>query len=78
MVVDAVLWHWVYIVAATEGTVDPGTEGFVQDIQWMEEYFYADNRLFVSTRSTRIQQAFNVLTETFDWVGLLTNVVKTV
>ena len=32
----------------------------------------------MSTRETRIQQAFDVRTEMFDWIGLLTNVVKTV
>ena len=32
----------------------------------------------MSTRETRIQQAFDVRMEMFDWIGLLTNVVKTV
>ena len=58
--------------------MEPGTEGFRQDIQRMAEYFYADNGLLVSTRATQLQQAFEVLTEMFDWVGLLTNFFKTV
>ena len=44
----------------------------------MAEFFYDDNGLLVSTRTTRLQQAFGVLTEMFDWICLLTNVVKTV
>ena len=78
MVVDVVLWHWFTVVAETERTVEPGTEGFGQEIQRMAAYFYADNILFVSTRATRLHRAFDVLREMFDWVGLLTRVVKTV
>ena len=78
MVVDAVLWHWSTMVAATEGTVNPGTEGFGQDIQRMAKDFYADNGLLVSTRVTWLHQAFDVLTEKFDWDRMLTNVIKTV
>ena len=43
MVVDAVLRHWVSVVAAMEGLVDPGTEGLVQDIQRMVVYFYTND-----------------------------------
>ena len=57
------------MLTATEGTVEPGTEGFIQEIQRMVAYFYADNGLLVSTRGTQLQQAFDVLTEMFDWVG---------
>ena len=78
MVVDTVLWHWSTMVAATEGTVNPGTEGFGQDIQRMAKDFYSDNGLLVSTRVTWLHQAFDVLTEMFDWVRMLTNVIKMV
>ena len=33
VVVDALLWHWVTVVAETEDTADPSTEGFRWDIQ---------------------------------------------
>ena len=45
VVVDVVLNHWVTMVAATEGTVEPGTDGFVWDIKCLVEYLYADDRL---------------------------------
>ena len=66
------------MVTSTEGKVEPGTEGFRQDIQRMAAYFYAYNGIRVSTRVTQLQQAFEVLTEMFDWVGLFTNLFKTV
>ena len=66
------------MVAAAEGTVEPVPGGFRQDIQRMAAYFYADNGIRVSTRATQLQQAFEVLTEMFDWVGLLTNLFNTV
>ena len=39
VVVDAVLWHWVTVVTATESTEKLGTEGLGWDIKWMAEYF---------------------------------------
>ena len=73
-----VIWHWFTMVAAAERTVEPGTEGFGKDIQWMAKYFYAENGLLVSTQATRLHQAFDVLPEMFDCIRLLTNVVNTV
>ena len=66
------------MMAVMEGAEDPGTEGFVQDIQRLAKYFYADDGFLASTRATRLQRVFNVLTELFDRVGLRTNVGKTV
>ena len=40
---DAVLWHWVTIVAVTEKTENPRTEGFGWGIQQLAAYFYANN-----------------------------------
>ena len=37
LVVDMLLWHWVSMMAATDGAVDPGTEGLGWDSQWLEE-----------------------------------------
>ena len=61
-----------------EGTSEPGTEGFGQDIQGLAEYFNADDGLLAPTRETRIQWTFDVMMELFDRVGLCNNVGKTV
>ena len=52
VMVDTVLRHWVSVVAATEWTAEPSTEGFGQDIQRLEKYFYADNGLLASMQET--------------------------
>ena len=52
VMVDAVLRHWVSVVEETEGTAEPSTEGFGQDIQRLEKYFYADNGLLDSMQET--------------------------
>ena len=78
VVVYAVLWHWFNMVAATEGTVEPDTEGLVQDIQKIAACFYYENGLLVSTRATQLQLEFDVLMDIFVWVELPTNVVQTV
>ena len=53
--------------------------------QWTEEgikvqkaIFYADDRMVASTNTVWTQTAFGTLTGLFDWVGLKTNVLKTV
>ena len=76
VVVDAFLYHWFTVVAATEDIEDTSTEGFVQDIQRLKEYFYADDGLLASTQAHRLQRAFYVLTYLFDQVGICTNVTK--
>ena len=40
------------------------TEGFRSDVQCLEAHFYADDGLLVSTQATRLQRAFDTLTET--------------
>ena len=42
MVVYAVLQILVSAVTATEGVVERGTDVFVQAIQWLAAYFYAE------------------------------------
>ena len=49
VVVDAFLWHRVTVLIAAEGTTAPDIEVFVQYIQCMTAYSYADNRLLAST-----------------------------
>ena len=52
VVVDAVLRHWVTVVASTEESVDPGaadTKGFGRDVQHTAAYFYSDNGIHALT-----------------------------
>ena len=42
------------------------------------EFFYADDGVVASTDPGWLQLAFDLLTGIFDWVGLWTNVCKTV
>ena len=39
VVLDAFLCKWVSMVTVTEGVEELGTEGSVQDIQWLEAFF---------------------------------------
>ena len=55
-----------------------GTEGLGQGVQRLEAYFYADDGILALALATRLQRAFDTLTELFGRVGLHTNVVKTV
>ena len=58
--------------------MEPGTEGFVWDIQFLVEYFYADDGILELMRETWLQSLFDVLMELFDRVGMCTNMVKMV
>ena len=81
MVVDALLRHWVTVVAELEEAAPMGaaiTEGFKRYVQRLETYFYPDYMPIVSMRETRLQKDFDTLTELFNCVGLRTNVAKTV
>ena len=80
MFVDAVLHHWVNVVAASEEASSPraaSMEGFRRDVQSLAAYFYADDKLITSMRATHIQRNFDTLTELFEHVGIRTNVSKT-
>ena len=74
LVVDAVICHWVMVVSVTES----GVEGIGALIQDLTSYFYADNRLVMSTQLKRLQRALNVLTNLFNQVGLWKNKRNTV
>ena len=76
VIVDAIIRHWVTVVAATEEVVDPAvarTEGFGWNVQRLEEYFYADNGILASMWETRLQREFDTLAEFLDRVGNRTN-----
>ena len=81
MVVDAVLCHWITVVAESEEAVPLGAasmEVFGRDMQRLTAYFYADDRILELMRVTCIQRNFDILMELFNRVGLLANVTITV
>ena len=69
MVMDAVIRHWVTVVAKTEAC----TEGLGLSIWDLALYLYADNGLITSTQPDRLQWAFDIISGLFDRVGLRTN-----
>ena len=74
MVVDAVISHWVTVVAPTE----EGIQGLGLSIRYLVTYFYADDGLVALTQPERLHREFDVLTGLFDQVGLRMNTRKTV
>ena len=74
VVVDAVIRHWVTVVAEIEA----GTEVLGLLIQYFVPYFYSDDGLAASTQPERLQRVFTVLTGLFCQFGLRTNTRKTV
>ena len=57
MVVDAVIHYWVTLVAGEES----GSYGFGRAVQWMEDFFNADDVLLDSPRLVMIQTELDVL-----------------
>ena len=51
VVVDAVICHWVAVVAATEA----GTEVLELSIQDLATYFYADDGIVASAQTERLE-----------------------
>ena len=74
MVVNAVIRHWMKVVAPTES----GTEGLGETIQELAKFSYVDDRLVLLPWPERLQRALNVLAEIFDQVGLHKNAGKMV
>ena len=74
VVLDAVIRHWVTVVALAEA----GVEVLRDTIQELADFFYADDALVASLPPEKFQRTFNVLTDLFDQVGLHTNLHKTV
>ena len=74
MLVDAVVCHWVTLVAGKEEV----PYGFGWLVQWLAAFFYVDSRLLAPPRPTRPQVALSVFTGLFDKVGLQTNINKIV
>ena len=58
--------------------MEEGAKGLRETIQELAVLFYFDDGLVASLRLKWLQREFNFLTDLFDWVGLCTNVWKTV
>ena len=74
VVVDAVVRHWVTVVAPTKA----GEEGLGETVQELTAYFYAGDGLITSPQLEMLQSLFDVITDLFNRVGLCTNLHKTV
>ena len=74
VVLDAVIRHWVTVVAPTES----GAEGLGDTIQELAKFSYVDERLVLPPWPERLQRALNVIAEIFDQVGLHKNSGKMV
>ena len=74
VVVDAVICHWVTVVATKEA----GAEGLGMSIQARVAYLYANDGIFALTQLDRLKRVFDVLADLFDRVGLHKNKGKTV
>ena len=67
--VDAIVREWVFQMEAA---------GFdTADIRVIAAVFYADDGLIAARDAKRLQQAFDILIDLFDRVGLATNETKT-
>ena len=74
MVVDAVIRHWVMLVAGEEA----GPDNFRQEFQWLAALFDADDGFITSPRLAWIQAILCVLTGLFGSMGLQKNIKKMV
>ena len=73
-VVDAVVRHWVTMaLAESEKMGERGNEG-----RYQASLFYADDGMVAFSYPRWLQWAFDTLVSLFEWVGLRTNVGKTV
>ena len=74
VVVDAVVRHWVTMaLEEAEKRGERGNEGRHQDA-----LFYADGGMVASSDPLWLQWVFDKLVSLFEWLGLRTNVGKTV
>ena len=73
-VMGTVIYHWVTVVAVTES----GMQGLGLSIQDFTAYLYKDDELVSSNQPERLQQAFGILADLFDWVRLRKKTRKTV
>ena len=63
MVVDAVVRHWISLVAGGEG----GKDGWGKEVQTCAAFFYSDDDLVASTDLVWMQGVFDNLTGLTEW-----------
>ncbi len=73
MIVDAVVRHWFHVL----GMDDVAINGIGHQVKDKVVLFHVDDGLLASRDPEWLQQAFNVLVELFERVGLRTNSTKT-
>ena len=64
VVVDGGICHWVKVVEAME----TGAKFLGALVQDLAAYFYANNRIVMSTEPERLQREFNIITDLFSQV----------
>ena len=74
MAVDAIIWHWVNMVAGEEAL----HEVFGWAFQWLAAFFYAYDGILAYPQPACLQVVLEAPTGIFDWVGLRMNVNKMV
>ena len=74
VVVDAVIHHWVMMMAANEEV----REGIELSIRYLVSYYYAKNVLVAFPQQDRLQRVLNILKGFFGRVDLRTNTQNTV
>ena len=75
MVVDAVIRHWVMVVATTKA----GAEGLNVSVQDLVAYFYVEDRIVAlpwPERLHRLHRFFDILTYLLKWINLRKNTRK--
>ena len=68
--VDAVICHWETVVKGEELV----PEGIGRAVQRLDVLFYGNGGILASPWSSGLQEALDVLTGLFDWIGLRINV----
>jgi hypothetical protein len=74
IVVNAVVWEWMRLMRAT---IDDADGNLAEHIAGLFAVFYVDNGYIASRDAEFLQEALNILVETFKRVGLATNTKKT-
>ena len=72
VVLDAVIWKWMTVVAEKESV----SKAFGREVQGMTPFIYVENLLLTSTHPEWLQGEFNVVTGIFDHVSLWMNYRK--
>ena len=73
LMVDTIIQEWMKQMLSAEAA----NNGIGEEVRLLLACFYTDNSLIALRDPDFLQQAFDTLTDLFDWVGLKTNTTKT-